>query len=418
MARILIAWELGAGIGHLARCLQLARGLGQRGHSVVLALKDVRLPGGPEMPRGITILPAPLTPQLRQAARPLVNYADILCHCGFAEAPDLAARLVAWQGILALARPTVLIGDHAPTALLAARLSGIPHMAIGNGFAIPPAVFPWPSIRPWETVADEDLTVAEERLDRTTAAAQKRLGYSTTVRMRELFGDRDVLDTFAELDHYGERPNGRYVGPIISVPHALPVDWQSREGSRVLAYLRPETPGFTTILQAFARLDAEVLCIAPGLAPIMAKRLATRRLRLALTPVDLPPLLAKADLAVNYGNSGFSTQALLAGVPLLMSPRHVEQRLFAHRIEALGAGELFNPHADVEAATNHLQALLHSISHRQAAQAFASGYRRFSPEDALDQSLGSVEQMLPGVNGARQERPSLAVQESPLVCFP
>lgn len=37
MARILIAWELGEAFGHLARCLRLAQGLRQRGHTIVLA---------------------------------------------------------------------------------------------------------------------------------------------------------------------------------------------------------------------------------------------------------------------------------------------------------------------------------------------------------------------------------------------
>ena len=78
---------------------------------------------------------------------------------------------------------------------------------------------------------------------------------------------------------------------------------------KVLAYLRPAVPGFQSILQALARLEAEVLCIAPGMKPEMAKCCATRRLRIALAPVDLPPLFEHADLAVGYGNCGFSTQA-------------------------------------------------------------------------------------------------------------
>lgn len=395
MARVLIAWELGEAFGHLARCLRLAEGLRRRGHDVVLALKDVRLPAGHGAAHGVTVLQAPLMPQHRLADRRMpVNFADVLRHCGFANAQDLAARLVAWQGIFSLARPAVLVGDHAPTALLAAHLARIPHVAVGNGFSIPPTISPWPSIRPWEKIPDETLIAAERRLDRVAEVAQKALGHAIPVRMRTLFGPRDVLDTFSELDHYGERPNGRYVGPIVSVPNALQVGWQSREAPKVLTYLRPEVPGFATILQALARLDAEVLCVAPGLTPNAARRLATRRLRLALAPVDLPPLLVEADLAVGYGNAGFSTQALLAGIPLLMRPRHVEQALFARRVEALGAGELLDGRADVEGVISRSQALLQSPGHRQTAQAFGDRYRHFLPEQAIEQSLILVEQML------------------------
>lgn len=417
MARVLIAWELGEAFGHLARCLRLAQGLMARGHGVTLALKDVRLPAAQRLAPGITVLPAPLTPQAGAGSSPPVNYADVLCVSGFADARDVAARLNAWRGTFALARPDVLVADHAPTALLAAQLANIPHLAIGNGFAIPPSVSPWPSIRPWEAVSDQMLTTAEARLDQILEAAQKALGHTRTVRVRDLFGEHDILDTFAELDHYGARPAGRYVGPIVSVPQAMRVAWQSCEGCRVLAYLRPAVPGFESILQALARLDAEVLCIAPGMRPEAAKRCATQRMRIALTPVDLPPLLQHADLAVGYGNSGFSTQALLAGVPLAMRPRHVEQALFAHRVEELGAGQLLGGRIDADSVTTSLQELLGNPTYRQAARAFRDRHCHFSPSQAVKQSLFSIERaMLDGWNTDRIRKIPES-QESPPACL-
>lgn len=417
MPRVLIAWELGEAFGHLARCLRLAQGLMARGHGVTLALKDVRLPAGQRPAPGITVLPAPLTPQAGTGSSPPVNYADVLRVSGFAEAQDVVARLNAWRGILTLAQPDVLVADHAPTALLAARLANIPHLSIGNGFAIPPAVSPWPSIRPWEAVSDQALMAAEERLDRVLEAAQKALGHASAVRMRDLFGAHDILDTFAELDHYGARPDGRYVGPIVSVPQALRVSWQNREGCRVLAYLRPAVPGFESILQALARLDAEVLCIAPGIRPEAAKRCATRRLRIALAPIDLSLLLPHADLALGYGNSGFSTQALLAGVPLAMRPRHVEQTLFAHRVEELGAGKLLSDRIDVDSVTTSLQELLGNPTYRQAARAFRDRHADYSPSEAIEQSLFAIERaMLEGWNTDRT-RKTPEPQESPPACL-
>lgn len=417
MARVLIAWELGEAFGHLARCLRLAHGLVGRGHGVTLVLKDVRLPAGQRLAPGITVLPAPLTPHTAASSSPPVNYADVLRVSGFAEPQDVAARLNAWQGLFALTRPDVLVADHAPTALLAARLVDIPHLSIGNGFAIPPAVSPWPSIRPWETVTDQALAAAETRLDHVLDAAQKALGRTRTVRVRELFGEHDILDTFAELDHYGARPDGRYVGPIVSVPQALRVTWQSKEGPRVLAYLRPAVSGFQSILQALARLDAEVLCIAPGMRPEAAKRCATRRLRIALTPLDLPPLLEHADLAICYGNGGFSTQALLASVPLAMRPRHVEQALFAHRVEALGAGKLLGGRIDAESVTASFQELLGNPAYRQAARAFRSRHADYSPDQSIEQSLFFIERaFLDGWNTDRT-RKTQEPQESPPACL-
>lgn len=412
MARVLIAWELGEAFGHLARCLRLAQGLVSRGHKVILVLKDVRLPAGHALTPGITVLAAPLTPQAGAGGSPPFNYADVLRVSGFADARDVAARLNAWQGVFSLVRPDVLVADYAPTALLAARLADIPHLSIGNGFAIPPAVAPWPSIRPWETVSDQALATAETRLNHALDAAQKALGHTRTVRVRDLFGAHDILDTFAELDHYGTRTEGRYVGPIVSVPQALRVAWQSRESPRVLVYLRPAVPGFDSIMQALARLDAEVLCIAPGMKPEMAKRCATWRLRIALAPVNLPSLFKHADLAVGYGNSGFSTQALLAGVPLAMRPRHVEQALFARRVEALGAGRILVGQVDADSVEVSLLELLGNPAYRHAARAFRSRHAGYSPRQAIEQSLYFIEHTIDDWS-----RKTQGTQESPSACL-
>lgn len=416
MARVLIAWELGEAFGHLTRCQRLAEGLAGRGDTVTLVLKDVRLPAGQRLAPGISVLPAPLTPQAGARNSP-VNYADMLLASGFADVQDVVARLNAWRGIMALVRPDMLLGDHAPTALLAARLSEIPHLAIGNGFMIPPAVFPWPSIRPWESVSDQALIAAEIELDRVTGVAQRALGHAGEVRIRELFGANDVLDTFAELDHYGERPDGYYAGPIVSVPLALRVAWQSQEGRRVLAYLRPTVPGFIAIVQALARLDAEVLCVVPGMSPEAAKQCCTRRLRIALVPVDLPPLLKDADLAVSYGNGGFSTQALLAGVPLLMRPQHVEQALLAHRVEALGAGRLLSGRINVETVMQVLHELLDNPLYRQAAGAFQERYRHFSNERAIEQRLSFIKRVFLGDGNADSIQDAPNIQEISPACL-
>ena len=201
------------------------------------------------------------------------------------------------------------------------------------------------------------------------------------------------------------------------MPQALRVAWQIREAPKVLAYLRPAVPGFESILQALARLDAEVLCIAPGMKPEMAKRCATLRLRIALAPVDLPSLLPDAQLAVSYGNSGFTTQALLAGVPLAMRPRHVEQALFAHRVEALGAGKLLGGRIDAASVTASLQELLGNPAYRQAARSFRSRHADYSPSQAIEQSLFFIERTF--LDGWNTDRPrkTQEPQESPPACL-
>lgn len=399
MSCLLIAWELGGAYGHFARCLQLTRALQGQGHRVVLVMKELRFPAGLDLPQDVTVLQCPSTPARHRMRGMPVNYADVLRRCGFLQPDEVGARLRAWHTLFTLTRPDGLIADYAPTAVLAAQLAGLPHLSIGNGFAIPPDTHPWPSIRIAEEVSEERLRSAEQRLDSVVEQAVISLGYRDPVRIRELYGSADVLDTFAELDHYGERMHGCYVGPLVSLPGAHRLAWPGQKRPRILAYLRPEMGGFSVLLSALRRMDAQVLCVCPGLSDEAARRLATKRLRIVLRPVDLPVLLEEADLAVCYGGSGFVMQALLAGVPLLIRPWQVEQAMFSQRVVAIGAGTLLAPHADLEETTALLEQTMANQALRMAAQDFSERYRDFSLDKAMARATAMVREKLLAVNG-------------------
>lgn len=395
MARVLIAWELGEALGHLARCARLAQGLRAGGHSVVLALKDLRMPlarlGLSEVP----CLQAPQPPARRaaSAAQP-ASYAGVLLASGLGDEPGLVARLQGWQGLIALVQPDVLVADHAPVALLAAAANGVPHLAIGNGFALPPPADPWPSIRPWSAPAPAACRREEEALDRAVAKSLAAIGCRAPARLRDCFGPQDVLDTFEELDAFSGRNGAHYVGPLGALPGARPLRWQGTGEQRVVAYLRPGVPGFAPMMAALAASDAEVVCVAPGLAPADAQRWASPRMRIALGAVQLDRLLDRASLAIGYGSGAFSAQALVAGVPVLALPRHAEQRLLAGRLEALGAGRCIHPRTPDDAWAGLLQQAMQDEGLRTAAKAFAARYPDWTAADSLAAAIAAIERRI------------------------
>lgn len=400
MAQILIAWELGEAFGHLARVSRIAGCLLGRGHRVVCALKELPVGTGGGRVGGVPCVQAPLAGYGRPPGLGMpLNYADVLRCCGFAEPDDLAARLAGWRDLIGLSGADLVVGDHAPTALLAARLAGVAHLAVGNGFTIPPDVRPWPSIRPWERSSGARLHAAEGALDEVVETAERRIGCTRPVRIRELFGPQDVLDTFAELDHHGARGGANYAGPIFNLPDLPAARWRSAGRPRILAYLRPRVPAFAALLRALAACDAEVLCVAPGLPPAAAVRHSTASMRVYGEPLDLGPLLAGADLAVNYAGSGFVTQALLAGVPLLLSPRHVEQGLLARRVEALGAGRTIDAREGAGVLRAVVRDLLSQPCWRAAAQGFARRYRGFDTRFAVQATVDAIERQLARPSG-------------------
>jgi UDP:flavonoid glycosyltransferase YjiC (YdhE family) len=391
MSCILIAWELGSNYGHLARCLPIAEGLRQRGHRLVFVVRDTRAAAELLGPAGFSFLQAPLAVNKTRLARPASNYAEILLGEGYADPLGLLGIVRAWQGLLELSRADLVLADHAPTALLAAHLAGIAHLAIGNGFAIPPDVSPLPSIRPWESIPEARLLHAGQSVDAAMFGVAEKLGFRGASGLRDLFCKDDLLDTFAELDHYGVREGANYIGPIFSLAGAQQVAWQEAQSKKVVAYLRPDIPGFSALMTALNELDAEKLCVIPGLRPEHARRWFNRRLRIAFKPVVLTDLLNGADIAISYGGGGTMSEALLAGTPLLLVPRFVEQYLAARPVENLGAGILVGNDRSKAFFAGRLRTLLDDSRYAGCARKFAGKYAGFAPQQAVARAIVAIE---------------------------
>jgi hypothetical protein len=149
LSRFLFAWELGSGYGHLGPFLAIARALLDRGHELTVAARDVERAHVAFGARGVAIVQAPLcTKSYSGLSEPPLNYAEILMRYGYLDAPLLRGLLRAWRGLLDMSGADLLIADHAPTALLAARGMGARRVAMGNPFTIPPPMNPTANMRP------------------------------------------------------------------------------------------------------------------------------------------------------------------------------------------------------------------------------------------------------------------------------
>lgn len=126
MPRILFTWEFGAGFGHLTRDLPLARVCRDAGHDVVFVVSNLRTAAKLLYKEGFSLFQAPLLrPENRQRPLP-INYADMLMYEGFDDTMALDGALSSWCALFELVRPDLIVYNHAPTALLAARAIKIP----------------------------------------------------------------------------------------------------------------------------------------------------------------------------------------------------------------------------------------------------------------------------------------------------
>src|SRR5438445_13046775 len=132
MSRILYAWELGTGYGHLGSVLPLAVRLRARGHEVVFARRDLTPPERFLGRRGFALLQAPVWLSERRGLDLPVSYAEMLANFGFLDRAGLTGMVKAWRQLYALVQPDLLVIDHAPTALLAVRGTGSPLVVIAT----------------------------------------------------------------------------------------------------------------------------------------------------------------------------------------------------------------------------------------------------------------------------------------------
>ncbi|MBT9492183.1 MAG: hypothetical protein IV107_07490 [Paucibacter sp.] len=352
MARILMAWELGGGMGHVVPLSQLAQVLIDRGHQVDFVLRDLAgacdgLGALAKHPR-VRLWQAPIWTAQLQGVAPPISYAELLFHAGYLDARRLLSLVQAWRNLFDAIQPQLLLADHAPTAMLAARTMGTMSMAtavIGTGFFIPPALAPLPSFREWERVDPARLVQTEARALATCNALLGQFEAAPLAALHQLVAaDQQFLLTWPELDHYGSsgRQHAQYWGPLPAREQGGAALWPASTAPesrpRLFAYLKGEYGGVERVLQCLRAGPWLSLVHVTGLRPDMRQRFTHANLAFSDGPVAMAEALGQAQAVLCHAGSGTVCTALQAGVPVLMLPMHAEQLLFARRVSAARAG--------------------------------------------------------------------------------
>jgi UDP:flavonoid glycosyltransferase YjiC (YdhE family) len=340
MATIALNWELGADLGHIGRFLPIALRFKQLGHRPVLLLRDISRADALLTPHGLEYLQAPVWSGAVSGLPPDINFTETLFRFGYLHPPGLLSMCRAWRAQWGLLRPALMLFDHAPTALLAARGYGVPRVLVGNSFAIPPAQRPLPRYRWWLAAPGEDARLAETE-QRATHHANRVLGALQAPPIgcvADIYaGEASFITGRPALDVYGPRAPDRYVGPVNNVEHGAPPQWPPGDTPALFAYLKPNYPHFEAVLDAMARTPARFLVFAPGMAERLKTRHAQAALRFSDVPLRMRDVVAQCHAVICHAG-GVTDVALEAGKPLLLLPTQMEQTMTSQRVEALGAG--------------------------------------------------------------------------------
>jgi len=396
MARIALAWELGAELGHAMACATLARALERAGHETRFVFRELHHLDALPL-EGRAVYQAPISLREGFGAGVPVSWAEMLLGCGYGDADELHGLVAGWIEVLRGCRAELVVADYAPTALLAARVLGLKRVDYSNGFSIPPRVTPMPPFRPDVRIEAGALAAREAAALGNVNAVLGRYGVAALGALHEqLQVDASFLCTFPELDHYGERPRTEYWGPRYSIEAGDDVPWPYGEGPRVLVYLRASDPRLDAVIEALIAHRCRVAAYVPGLDEARRARLQSAQRRVSTRPLRLAALLPECDLFLNHGGN-IAGAALMHGVPQLVLPAQFEQLVTAARIEQAGAGlavaRMDVPH-EVRGAFE--RALRESARLRRGAQAFRKRYAAFSPAEQERRIVARIGQVIAG----------------------
>lgn len=394
MARILFAWELGKGFGHLAPYIDLVDGLQKRGHQVVFAARDVgnteRIFGS----KGVVILQAPC--MMHNVANPYrvqYNFSHLLHNIGFAEARSIFGLVKAWRHIYKYAQADMVLFDHSPTALLAAKPYKFKRVVSGSGFLLPPAGQPLPLMRYWQQYDMERLAREEAQLLANINRVQEGMKLPPLRSVSEIYdADLHFLLSFKELDHYPDRPDGNYVGMFSPPDHGIAPVWPGNLPRKVFAYLHPYRQ-IGELLGTLAKGNFSTIVYGPEIPETAKKKVDSDRLVFSNQPLDIKRVAAECNFAVTNGTFGTTAAFLLYGKPVLAVPTNLERVMVARRLVAVGAGVAVRqdkPENLPKAITN----IMNSGKYAEAAKKFGSRYAGLSQQWQTEKMLDAMEGLL------------------------
>jgi len=350
-------------IGHLNPALAVAATLLERGHQVAWAVHTAEI--GASLPEGAHVYTlasgpaAPASPPVRGLRSVQLFFEDYAFPLAERALPDLVAAVQDF-------RPDVMAVDCQMVAgAIAARRLGVPWGSLAcTSAAILKAA---PPVHAW-------IAAQHEALQRRCLPLP-----AATAPWPDLSPHRVVvfsIDALVGRRHERFDAPFAFVGPMQAVgrrPVAFPWDWLRADAPTLLVTLGTvsrdlETRFFEVVLEALAGMPAvQAVMVAP-------QRLAAQAPPNVLVQsfVPQPELLARVDGVVCHAGHNTVCEALLRGLPLVVSPIRDDQPVIARQVVDAGAG-LFLRHgkATPAAAREAIERVLGSTALREGARRLA-----------------------------------------------
>jgi rhamnosyltransferase subunit B len=327
----MFAWEAGANLGHTFPMAQIAKTLSQDGYQCCFAMRDIAYGRLALEGTSIPLLQAPVWPEHQYLGNQdgQASYVDILALIGFGDVEKLSAMLAAWNSLLDLVKPDVVVADHCPALMPLLQARKIASVAVGTGFTMPP--LDYSSLPPLR--ADRGPLLPEQTLLLSLTTALAQFGLKAPNSLIEAFRSTSrFVFSFPELDAYRSWRRE----PLYLPPEPLPKFKELPIVPHLFVYAGPEFPDIEELAQVLGQLPFTVSCFLRDAPKALNTFLRIR----GLTAYDQPPRLAELLPTVSHvmsqGGNFMSHAAMAAGRPHLILPIHGETRSNLDTLTGLG----------------------------------------------------------------------------------
>ncbi|MEU1516208.1 glycosyltransferase [Streptomyces sp. NPDC005811] len=335
-------WSAGGGAGYTGRGLAAANRLDERfscafgpsavtrmvaeaGYSVV----GTPSPGGP--------------PQKVPAFLPFTDVERVFAATArYYRKSVLADHLARDLAAIDAYRPHIVVTDMQPTAVLAARLRGLPVVSLADTDFLHDTPHPW---MPWNTADPKKLLPHPDAIGAIGELASEH-GLAPVRHVRDLlWGDRTIVPSSPEVEPAPVAPDGRneavFVGPLYWDPPGPPFQPERRAGTRHV-YVTIGSGGMVTeralreVLAALDRPDLTVFLSAGFAAADWVRE--HRNVQVGgFTGITGP--IGWADLVLSHGGYSTVLASLEQGKPQVVLPFMSEQEANGrYFVEQHGAG--------------------------------------------------------------------------------
>jgi UDP:flavonoid glycosyltransferase YjiC (YdhE family) len=378
MASVLFTWELGMGLGHILPIKSLAQHFINEGHEVFVALKDLKHGHTVFQDTPVKLLQAPFS-QSPLSSNAIACYSQLLASNGFEQPDELMGLCLAWQSLFDLIKVDILLVDHSPSALLAARGLSIIKANIGTGFTIPPNSKPFAHFQPKQSDQQlkQSLIEHESHTLMVCNHVLKKLNSPLLNQLGDLYADPQYTGILSlpEFDHFTQRKADSYLGITAHKSIQSKPNWPNTAGKKIFIYLK-SFEHLKPFLHALVDTQAAIIFYSNDIQAKQFSDFQAPHIHYETQALDLDLVAAEADIAITNGNHSTLMHFILHKVPVMMIPLHWEQQLMALRMQAQGIGVIGNKNQPAQLIQS-LKSILRVNGCSDAVRNLADKYQDF-----------------------------------------